>query len=99
MVFVTTNDPPCSQRSLWHLKDTEHLHLVWPDPVFQDEDVYISVVLRGICGLVIVLSPCSWFRGPRAGLANHLRSLGVLHLLSRVENRVRGPYRIQKNLR
>ena len=76
MVFVTTNDPPCSQRSLWHLKDTEHLHLVWPDPVFQDEAVYISVVLRGICGLVIVLSPCSWFRGPRAGLANHLRSLG-----------------------
>lgn len=53
MVFVTTNGPPCSQRPLWHLKDTKRLFLVWPDPVCRDEDVYISVVLRGLCGLVL----------------------------------------------
>lgn len=75
MVFVTTNGLPHSQRPLWHLKDTERLFLVWPDPVSRDEDRYISVVLRGsVVWLQYVTLRLFW--APRAGLANHLRSLG-----------------------
>lgn len=71
-----------SCRSLWHLKDIKRLFLVGPDPVFRDEDVYISVVLRTDLrrtrGLVMMLwcGPRGRFRGPGPGLANHLRSPG-----------------------
>lgn len=83
MVLVSANGTSCSCRSLWHLKDTMHLVglLVGPDPVCRDEDVCIIMFprakLKRICGLGIVLWLCGWFQGPRAGLANHLRSLGT----------------------
>lgn len=59
---MTIIGPFSSCRPLWHLKDIKRLFLVGPDPVFRDEDVYISVVLRTdlrrTCGLVMMLWCC-----------------------------------------
>lgn len=87
VVCVTSSGPPCSQRALWHLKDTKCLLLVWPDPVGGDEDVYISVGLRGRCGLVL---------GPRGRSGWPPQEPGVLYLWPGASNQVRGACGIQK---
>lgn len=87
MVCVTTCGPPRSQRALWHWKDTKYLVLVWPDPVGRDEHVYISVVPRGHCGLVL---------GPQGRSGWPPQEPGVLRLWPGARNRLRGACGIQK---
>lgn len=78
LVLVTTTGLP------WRLKDTKCLFLTGPDPICRDEDVRVIVFLRTnlgrICGLGMILWPCGWSQGPKAGLASYLRSLGYYTL-------------------
>lgn len=74
-------------RGFVAFEDTKCLLLVWPDPVGGDEDVYISVGLRGRCGLVL---------GPRGRSGWPPQEPGVLYLWPGASNQVRGACGIQK---